>query len=99
MGVKDRPAQLGANKWSELGKTVEIMLRIFEPIFGIGKYVIIDNFLYVEKRITVLEKKDVYDGAIIKNHKYWPKGIPGDEIDRNFHNRDVGGVGVLEAIT
>ena len=40
-----------------------------------------------------------YDGAIIKNHKYWPKGIPGDEIDRNFHNRDVGGVGVLEAIT
>ena len=45
------------------------------------------------------KKKDVYDGAIIKNHKYWPKGIPGDEIDRNFHNRDVGGVGVLEAIT
>ena len=54
MGVKDRPAQLGANKWYELGKTVGIMLQMCEPIFGTGKSVVLDSGFSVEKRITAL---------------------------------------------
>ena len=54
VGVKDRPAQLGANKWYELGKTVGIMLQMCEPIFGTGKAVVLDSGFSVENRITAL---------------------------------------------
>ena len=54
MGVKDRPAQLGANKWYELGKTVGIMLLICDPIFGTFNSLVIDRDFFVAKGITAL---------------------------------------------
>ena len=30
---KDRPAQLGAKKWSEIGKTVGLIIQMCNPIF------------------------------------------------------------------
>ena len=54
-GGKDRPAQMGAKKLSDLGKTVGIMLQMCEPIFGTGKDVVLESGFYVEKVITTLE--------------------------------------------
>ena len=96
---KDRPAQMGAKKLSDLGKTVGIMLQMCEPIFGTGKAVVLESGFYVEKGITTLEERGVYYGALITKRKYWPKGVPGDEIDWNLHNRDSSDVDVLEAMT
>ena len=53
----------------------------------------------MEKGISALEEMGVYYGVSVKNHKYWPKGVPGDEIDRNFYKRYVGDVDILEATT
>ena len=46
-----------------------------------------------------LEERGVYTGAIINKRKYCPKGVPGDEIDQNLHNRYVGDVDMLESMT
>ena len=41
----------------------------------------------------------MYDGALIKKRRYWPKSVPGDLTDRNFSDKEVGDVDMLEAAT
>ena len=53
--VKYSSTQLGANKCSELGNTVGIMLQIFDPIFVTVKSVVVNSFFCVENGITALE--------------------------------------------
>ena len=76
-----RPTQLGTNKWEELRKTVEIMLRMCEPIFSTGNCFVLDSGFFVSKGITDFLEFGVYAVAHIKNRKYRPKGVPGDAID------------------
>ena len=68
-----------------------------DPIFGTGRGVVIDSGVFVAKGIMLFEERGVYTGAIIKKRKYCTKGVPSDDIDRNFHNRDVGDADMLEA--
>ena len=49
-----RPDQLGAKKWSELGKTVEIMLLMCDSIFGTFNSLVIDKDVSVAKGIIAL---------------------------------------------
>ena len=69
-----------------------------DTIFGTGEGVVIDSGVFVAKGIMLLEERGVYTGDIIKKRKYCPKGVPGDDMDRNFHNRDVGDADMLETI-
>ena len=78
--------------------TLWIILRLCEPIFGTGKDVLLDSGFFVEKGIGALEERGVDTGVITKKRKYWPKSVPGDEIERNFHYRYVGDADVLEAM-
>ena len=55
MEDKDSPSQPGTKKWFDLGKTVGIMLQIYDPTFVIGKYVFINSDFCVEKGVTALE--------------------------------------------
>ena len=48
------------------------------------------SFLYLEER-------GVYSGALIKKRRYWPNNVPGDSINRNFVNKEVEDVEILEA--
>ena len=57
------------------------MLRMYKPIFGTGKAVVLGSVLYVAKGIIKLESKDVHTGALTKKRHYWPKGVPEDLID------------------
>ena len=75
------------------------MLRMCEPIFLTGKYVVLDSGFFVSKGITALLEVGVYAAALIKKQKYWPKGVPGDAIDEYFADKDVTHVDMLEAIT
>ena len=70
-----------------------------EPIFSTGKCVVLDSGFCVSKGITDLLDFGVYAAAIIKKQKYWPKGVPGDTIDKYFVDKDVTHVDMLEAIT
>ena len=99
MEGKNRPSELGKNKWEELGKTVGLMIRMCEPIVSTGKCVVLGSGFCVSKGITALLEFGVYAAALINKQKYWPKGVPGDVIDEYFSDKDVTHVDMLEAIT
>ena len=81
---KYRPSQRGAKQHQELGKTVGLMLRMCKPIFGSGKALVFDSVFFVAKGIVELEDRGVYGVALIKKRRYWPRNVPGNEIDKNF---------------
>ena len=74
------------------------MIKMCYTIFGTVKYAVIDSVFYVEKKITALEERGFYADTITNKRKYWPKGVPGDEIDRNFHNGNTDDNDTLEAM-
>ena len=57
-----------------------LMLGMCRPIFGLGKSVVLDSAICVDKGITDLEEKSVYVVDMIKKRRYWQKGVPGDPI-------------------
>ena len=59
----------------------------------------LDSGFCVSKRITALLEFGVYAAALVKKHKYWTKGVPGDAIDQYFADKDVTYLDMLEAIT
>ena len=73
------------------------MLRIFRPIFGSGKAIVLDSVFCASKGITELEAKGVYAAVLIKKRRYCPKGVPGDLIDTYFQHKGFGDVGMIEA--
>ena len=93
------PTELGNKKWEDLWTTVGLMLQMCEPIFSTGKCVVLDSGFCVSKGITALLEVGVYAAALTKKQKYWPKGVPGDAIDKYFSDKDVTHVDMLEAIT
>ena len=82
MEGKNTPNELGKKKWEEMGKTVGLMLRMCEPIFSTGKFVVLDSGFCVTKGITTLLEFGVYAAALMKKRKYWPKDVPGNVIDK-----------------
>ena len=86
---KDSPSQL-VPKFNNQGKTVGLLLRVLEPIFGKGNMVVRDSRFCVLKGIVELKKHDVYVSALIKKWKYWPKYIKGVAIKEHFDDKDVG---------
>jgi hypothetical protein len=90
---KDRPVQLGPKKFNNAGgKTVGLMLRMHEPIARSGKACTMDSGFCVSKGIVEMQEKlGVYGQALIKKRgANWPKGVPGDEIDRHFADKPLG---------
>ena len=89
-------------KFNNKGKTVGLLLRVLEPIFAKRMTVILDSGLCVLKGIIELKKRGVYASALIKNRKYWPKHIKGDDIKAHFDGKDVGDCdswkGVMEEV-
>ena len=82
--MKDRPAHPGPKHHLEHGRTVGLMLRMCEPHFSTGKYVVMDSVFCVANGIVALATKGVYAGTLIKRRQYWSKSVPGDLIDRDF---------------
>ena len=98
MESKDRPTQLVVKKRSNLGKRVGLMIQMCEPILVTGKSIVLESEFCVAKGIMALEESVVYDGALIKKHIYWPKGVSCDGIKHNLHNRYLSDVDMLEAM-
>ena len=64
--------------------TSTLMCEMTEPIHGTGKVVSMDSGFCVSAGILHLHDLGVYSQALIKNPKYWPKDVPGDQIDQYF---------------
>ena len=77
-------------KFNNQGKTVGLLLRVLEPIFGKGMVVILDSGFCVLKGIVELKKRGVYASALIKKRRYWPKYIKGNVIKQHFDEKAVG---------
>ena len=75
------------------------MLWVCEPLFSTGKDVVVDSIFCVTCGIVALAAKGVYAGTLVKKRRYWPKSVLGDRIDRNFVDKEVGDVDMLEAAT
>ena len=66
---KCRRTKLGPNKWEDLGKTVELMLQMCEPIFSTEKCIVLDSGFCVSKGITYLLEFGFYAAELIKKRK------------------------------
>ena len=56
-----------------------------------------DSVFCVSRGIVELERKRMYGASLIKNKKYWPKGVHGDAIDDHFEDKDLNHCDMLEA--
>ena len=83
----------------ELGITVVLVIWMCEPLFYTIKYVVTDSGFCVANGIVALAEKLVYSGALIKNHRYGPKIVPGYIIGQYFSYNEVGDLDMLEAAT
>ena len=70
MDGKNMSTKIGQKIWDDLGKTVGVMLRIYEAIFSTGKCVVLDSVFCVSKGIAALLEFCVYAAALIKKRKY-----------------------------
>lgn len=94
--VEGRDAPTTRNvEFSELGKTVGLLLRLTKPIWHKGNVLVLDSGFCVLKGITALKEKGVFAAATIKKRRYWPKFVKGDEIAEHFRTKEVGEVDVL----
>ena len=88
---KDEPRDvLPKKKFHELPKTVALMLRMCEPLFGSGTIVVLDSGFCVLRALIELRLRGVFAAAVIKKRRYWPKHIKGDEIKMARENDEIG---------
>ena len=93
---KDRPKKSDGtwafpSEFESHTKTVKLMLEMTKPIHGTGKIVSMDSGFCVSAGILAMHDKGVYGQALIKKRgRYWPKGVPGDDIDLYFATKELG---------
>ncbi|KAL7460318.1 hypothetical protein ACHAXS_001694, partial [Conticribra weissflogii] len=74
-----------------ISKTAALMLRMTKPIHGKGKVVTMDSGFCVAAGIIEMHKRGVFGQALIKKRsRYWPKYVPGNEIDNYFAGKELG---------
>ena len=78
------------DKGRKYTKTSTLMCEMTEPIHGTGKVVSMDSGFCVSAGILHLHDLGVYGQALVKKRRYWPKGVPGDQIDRYFEGKPLG---------
>ena len=91
--------QRGTKQHQKLSKTVGLMLRMCKTIFGSGKAVVFDSGFCVAKGVVKLEARGAYGGALVKKRRYWPRNVPGDDIDKHFEGKGMGAVAYLDMKT
>ena len=91
---KDRPRQLPSPPQNQ--KTSQLLLDLCTSLYGSGKIVVLDSGFSVLKGLIALKKLGVFAHAVAKKRRYWPKYVPGEEIDRRMEGRPVGATDALK---
>ncbi len=72
-------------------KTLSLMLYMTKPIHNTGEIVTMDSGFCVAAGILALHHVGVYGQALIKKQgQYWPKHVPGNEIEEHMRDKDLG---------
>ena len=99
---KDRPKDAPPCEFSDMSKTVGLVLRMTRPIWHRAKCVILDSEFCVLWAIAELRNKGVYASAVVKKRRYWSKYVDGDAVKKYFLTKDVGAsdaiVGTLHGV-
>jgi hypothetical protein len=86
---KDHPQQI-KERWSKLGRTTGLLMRILSTYFTMGRYVVLDLGFCVLQALIKLKKVGLFACAVIKKQQYWPAMVPGDEMSQAFDDANVG---------
>ncbi|KAL7525460.1 hypothetical protein ACHAXR_001013, partial [Thalassiosira sp. AJA248-18] len=78
------------NSGRKFTKTSTLMCEMTEPIHGTGRIVSMDSGFCVTVGILHLHDLGVYGQSLIKKRKYWPKHVPGKQIDDYFEGKELG---------
>jgi hypothetical protein len=93
---KDRPKKADGtpafpSAYEKESKTVKLMLEMTVPLQRTGKIVTMDSGFCVTVGILALHDKGIYGQALIKKRgRYWPRGVPGDDINNLFQSKELG---------
>ena len=68
------------------------MVRMTKPLWGTRKVVVMDSGFCVLGGLIAIVEKGVLGSALIKKRRYWPKGVPEEDILRRMKNKEVVGV-------
>ena len=85
---KDHPPQV-VPRYSEMGKTAGLMMRMLQSYFSTGRYVVLDSGFCVLKALVQLKKVGMFACAVIKKRRYWPAFVPGEAIIREFDRLEL----------
>lgn len=95
---RDTPKRAPPKEYSEMGKTVGLLLRLTKPIWGSSRVVVLDSGFCVLKGIVELRKKGVFATALVKKRRYWPKYVKGEAIKQYFSTKDIGTVDAMKGV-
>jgi hypothetical protein len=87
---RDEPTAKEKKLYSDKGPTIGLLLRLTDTLYNTGKVVILDSGFCVLEGLIELRKVGVFASAVIKKRRYWPKHVPGEEMDNKMENRDLG---------
>jgi hypothetical protein len=69
---KDEPQQRPRKEFEERGKTVSLLLRLTQSLWGTGKAIVLDSGFCVLQGLVELRKMGVFAAALIKKRRYCP---------------------------
>ena len=64
-------------------------------LWGTGKVVVMDSSLCLPEGLISIVEKGVLGSALVKKLRYWPKGVPAEDIIRHMQNKEVGDVDII----
>lgn len=86
---KDHPPNITVEH-EELGKVPGLLVRLTKDMHGTGRVVVLDSGFSSLRGLLELKKRGLYASIVIKKKRYWPKYIPGDELDARASTLAIG---------
>ena len=86
---KDHPSHVQC-EFEELGATTALMLRMTRRIWSSGDVVIMDSRFATLSGLLNLLAHGVYATIAIKKKRYWPREVPGDEMEQRMEHARLG---------
>ena len=83
---------MGKKEFEEKGVTAGLIARITKTLWGTGKAMIMDRGLCVMEGLISIVEKGVFGSTLIKKRRYWPTGVPAEEILWHIQNKEFGDV-------
>ena len=76
-------------EFGEKGAMADLMVRTTKKLWGTGEVVEMDSRFCVLEGLISMDGKCVLGSELIKKRRYWPKGVPVEEILWHMQNKKV----------